>query len=168
MVVVVAEHTSAVADPAAEVVPAAVHMAAETVAVVVPVAVHKQPAEVEAGSEHIPAEPAAAVVPVAVHKQPAEVEAESEHIPAFAAVPAAVPKSAVAAAVPVHHLLLLRILNRISHYLQSVIRTVYKTYKPPLFTKKTTGRIYFEYNITAYFRKRLYGIGVLFLFPFLS
>jgi hypothetical protein len=68
----------------------------------------------------------------------------------------------------VHHLLLLRILNRISHYLQSVIRTVYKTYKPPLFTKKTTGRIYFEYNITAYFRKRLYGIGVLFLFPFLS
>ena len=151
VVVVVAEHTSAV---------------------VVPVAVHKQPAEVEAGSEHIPAEPAAAVVPVAVHKQPAEVEAESEHIPAFAAVPAvvpaAVPKFAVAAAVPVHHLLLLRILNRISHYLQSVIRTVYKTYKPPLFTKKTTGRIYFEYNITAYFRKRLYGIGVLFLFPFLS
>ena len=147
MVVVVAEHTSAVADPAAEVVPAAVHTAAEAVAVAV-------------------------VVPVAVHKQPAEVEAGSEHIPAFAAVPAvvpaAVPKSAVAAAVPVHHLLLLRILNRISHYLQSVIRTVYKTYKPPLFTKKTTGRIYFEYNITAYFRKRLYGIGVLFLFPFLS
>ena len=144
MVVVVAEHTSAVADPAAEVVPAAVHTAAEAVAVavavVVPVAVHKQPAAVEAGSEHIPAEPAAAVVPVAVHKQPAEVEAEYEHIPAFAAVPAvvpaAVPKSAVAAAVPVHHLLLLRILNRISHYLQSVIRTVNKTYKLPLYTKK--------------------------------
>ena len=138
VVVVVAEHTSAVADPAAEVVPAAVHTAAEAVAVavVVPVAVHKQPAEVEAGSEHIPAVPAAAVVPVAVHKQPAEVEAEYEHIPAFAAVPAAVPKSAVAAAVPVHHLLLLRILNRISHYLQSVIRTVNKTYKLPLYTKK--------------------------------
>ena len=111
MVVVVAEHTSAVADPAAEVVPAAVHTAAEAVAVAV-------------------------VVPVAVHKQPAEVEAESEHIPAFAAVPAAVPKSAVAAAVPVHHLLLLRILNRISHYLQSVIRTVYKTYNPPFSRKK--------------------------------